>query len=74
MTGDRPPSSTPGATCTPLKFYSPAGGVWNAALSSTAVGSMLRLRPARRSAAAIRLTDSFVAAAGVGAMRFLATR
>lgn len=29
---------------------------------------MLRVRPARRSAAAIRLTDSLAAAAGVGAI------
>jgi hypothetical protein len=29
---------------------------------------MLRLRPARRNAAAIRLTDSLAAAAGVGAI------
>ena len=43
-------------------------GLRKAALISAAVWSTRRLRPARRSAAAIRLTDSLAAAAGVGAM------
>jgi hypothetical protein len=44
-------------------------GLRSSALISAAVRPMLRPRPARRSAAAIRLTDSLVASAGVGAIR-----